>query len=573
MIRVIVLLGLGFFASIAVASDPTLRASVDRNIVAQGESFTLELIQRGSDEEPDLSPVLGDFDVLSTARSSQMNIVNGSVDSFTTWRYTLSPLRTGTLQIPAIRSGTVSSEPISIEVRLGGASSGDGQPQQDIFLEVNVDKQSPYVQEQVIMTVKIFRARNFYDGSLSEPHAENLMQQRLGEDSTYQIQRDGIRYTVIQRRYVMFPQKSGVMTIAPVVLSATVPAQSASQGSFGGLLAQRQPVRVRSEQIVLDVRAAPATFNGRWWLAASKLTLREQWSDAVDQSVIGEPINRTIVVQADGILRGQIPEVAIPDVPGLKTYADQPELTEESGLDGLSSVHKVRWAIIPSQPGRYMLPEIRLYWWNVKEDREAVAVLPAREISVMPTAAVESTPQVPFNSPTPSPAGNSSANSSSTRIEGTPFNEEADAFPWYAVVLALLIGWASTTIWLLNRLRRNDIKPDPRATGKSSTPKRGNLYRTIANAGAHGNMREMQQAILEWSETVAPAAPCQSLLKLAQSIDDPEVSGYLRQIDAAIYAGGTIPADRSQPLIAELKAFTEPRNTESQAGNNPLPQF
>jgi len=347
----------------------TLEARVDRTVIGEGETLVLELIQRGGDSEPNVSPLLLSFEVLSTGRNSQMSIVNGKIDSYTAWRYTLSPLRSGTLLIPALSAGSARSKQISIKANPESSATRGGGGN-EIFLEVEVDDQNPYVQAQVIYTVRIFRARDFFEASLSEPRSDDYVFQRLGEDTGYKIQREGIRYTVIQRRYVLFVQKSGAVTVPSIVLNATIAAKNSTTGSFGGLISRRRPVRLRSSEIKLDVRPAPKSFSGDWWLPAKSLETTENWSESTDDLRVGSPITRTISVRAGGVLRGQLPPLSMPKIAGLKIYSDQPELSEKSTADGLVGEHTERWAIIPSRAGEYQVPEQRIAWWDVDADQQ-----------------------------------------------------------------------------------------------------------------------------------------------------------------------------------------------------------
>ncbi|MEM7209644.1 MAG: BatD family protein [Pseudomonadota bacterium] len=558
------------FAHVAAASDQSLEARVDRSLIAETETLTFKLIQRGGDEEPDVSALLVDFDVLATSRSSQMSIVNGTVDSYAIWQYTLAPLRSGDLVIPSIESGSARSDPLTVRVTPQNVGSSNGGAPPEIFLEADVENTSPYVQSQVIYSVKIFRSRNFFDGSLSEPKSDDLIYQRLGEDTSYRLERDGIWYTVLQRRYVLFPQKSGRVVVPAIVLGATVPASNAGQGSFSGLLAHKRPIRVRSNEVVLDVQPPPETYTAQWWLPAKSVALEESWPSNGDDIRVGTPITRTLRISAEGILRGQLPKLTSPDVPDVKIYSDQPELEDKTTLDGLSGKHTERWAIIAQAAGTHTLPPIELAWWDVHEDRQKVERLPARTITVLPAIGEQST----------SDSAATVQNSSDTQTQKTDGAVEHEASGvqtddtrlWIAVSAFLLLAWVATTVVLLIKLGQKDALNDN--SGKAAQNSRTALVR-VKNAVSVNDPESIHLAVINWALAIWPENPPRNLVSVAARIKSPDLRDYLRVLDATLYS----KTEGQQASLAsdELPAWL--KNEESRIERNqviseePLPRF
>ncbi len=549
----------------------SLEARVDRTVIDEGETLVLELIQRGGDNEPDVSPLLLNFEVLSSGRNSQMSIVNGKIDSYTAWRYTLSPLRSGALIIPALSSGSVRSKPIGIKVNpTDSATAGGGG--KEIFLEVGVDDQNPYVQAQVIYTVRIFRSRDFFDASLSEPRSDDYVFQRLGEDTSYKLLRDGIRYTVIQRRYVLFVQKSGAVAVPSLVLNATIAAKNSTMGSFGGLTSRRRPVRLRSEEIKLDVRSAPQSYSGAWWLPARSLEATETWSESIDELRVGSPITRTISMRAEGVLRGQLPKLSMPRITGLKIYSDQPELKEETTADGLVGRHTERWAIIPSRAGEYQVPEQRITWWDVDADRQKFTVLPARTVVVLPAVGADETGG---DSETPVPQPLADESKSGLTIDENPPMDVAPVkagFSWWPLLVAfLLVGWSATTLFLVRKLRD---EPDSKESAQVGIARRSEVLKQLKQACSSGDLLAIKQAVLRWSAVAWPDAPPLNLVELASRLDDRGLSELLRAIDAAIYSGNQAfdMADLTT-LTAGLAGSHKKYSARVQAQDLPLPEL
>ena len=118
----------------------------------------------------------------------------------------------------------------------------------------------------------------------------------------------GVTYMVIERKYAIFPQKSGVITIKPLVLTADVISRGKQNPNtfFNSQMTQRRIVK--SNAVTLNVQAIPSTFTGHW-LAAEHVELTQTWSDDTSQMKVGEPLTRTIKLVANGSTVGQLPEL------------------------------------------------------------------------------------------------------------------------------------------------------------------------------------------------------------------------------------------------------------------------
>jgi len=151
----------------------SVKAYVDRNPVMADETFRLFVEAEGmsSGDTPNLQSLEKYFALLGTSHSQQMSIINGRTSSVTKWVTTLAPKRTGTLTIPSIQVGSRSTRPLTITVnelsKVAGATS-----QRDVFLEAEVDSHFPYVQGQVLLTLRLVAAVPLEDGKLDDPEVE-----------------------------------------------------------------------------------------------------------------------------------------------------------------------------------------------------------------------------------------------------------------------------------------------------------------------------------------------------------------------------------------------------------------
>ncbi|MFM8330862.1 MAG: BatD family protein [Candidatus Methylumidiphilus sp.] len=262
----------------------TIKATPDRDPVRVDETFNLVFsTAEDVDDDPDFSPLADDFDIVSQNQGSQTSIINGKISQRQEWTLTLSPKRAGRLTIPPIAFGSDRSPAASVTVVDGGAAAPPGgDDHAELKLEVEASPKDPYVQAQVIYTVRILLRVNVVGADLSEPALPDALVEKLGEDRRYNTTRNGWEYTVIERKYAIFPQKSGLLRLDPVQLTAQV-----EVGGRSFFSRSTRAMRVKSEAIDLKVRPQPTAFTGSHWLPAAELTLEESWTQDPPQAKAG----------------------------------------------------------------------------------------------------------------------------------------------------------------------------------------------------------------------------------------------------------------------------------------------
>ncbi len=112
------------------------------------------------------------------------------------------------------------------------------------------------------------------------------------------------------------------------------------------------------------------------------LTLEENWSTSPEQLRVGESATRTIRIQGEGLQGAQLPPILFAPTDGLKYYPDQPQISEQEIPDGLLGIRQDSAAVVPTRAGTYLIPEIRIPWWDTQSEQVQYAVLPEREITV-----------------------------------------------------------------------------------------------------------------------------------------------------------------------------------------------
>ena len=400
----------------ALAGELETRVSTQE--LYQGETLELLLRYRGDrPARPDLKPLEGDFDVLDVGSTQRSSVINGVRDESFDWSLTLAPRRPGTLRVPALRVGDATSAPFDIEVLDGPPAAAGGRSGAPVLFEVEVDNTRPYVQGKVQLTARLYLDESIQGGALTEPELEGALMEQAGEDQTTSVLRDGKRYTLVERKYALFPQESGPVHIPPLTFEGTQRGQDRSTRSpfddfFGGdpfgadpfasffssgsafgpslldgFFDRGQRIRVRSNAIDLEVQPKPSAAAGTWWLPAEHVELVEEWDPDPPVFRVGEQVTRRIAIQAVGLSGDQMPELELPAVDGLKQY---PEPSQDDTVvigDQTVAVKARSFALLPTRAGELTLPAVEVEWWDIQADRSRVARLPERTIQVQASSA------------------------------------------------------------------------------------------------------------------------------------------------------------------------------------------
>jgi len=505
------------FASLLLTSLSAAAAKidveVDRNPVESDESFAITFTAHDSvDGDPDFRPIEEFFKILKHDQSSSIQIVNGSVRRLTQWTLYVMPKRTGDLWIPTISFGDDKSPRLPIRVNSAKQQSPD-KGNDVLYLETEVDHKSAYVQSQIIYTVRVYQAVNLLNAGLSELTLSDsdAIVEKTGDDKTYEKSINGRRYKVFEKRYVIFPQKSGALTINPTQLQAQY-------------VDNRRALRTKlleSDPINIEVKPKPElqALQNNAWLPARQMQIKEEWPQDPPVFKVGEPLTRTITVTADGLSSSQLPQINMGEVPDMKQYPDQAVKSDEKSDTGVVGTRQEKIAIIPTKTGHYVLPAVEIPWWNTEKGSLEYLKLPSRSIQVLPgvqTAQLDtgngvSQPRDVASQPTTNPAQASSG------VETEPQYGAGGSF-WMWISLVAFIGWGVTAVawWRAGRpagvkpLSHNPISRQTNSLGKKQA------IQQLKTACSTQNPQAAKNALLQWGKFVWPDQPPANLNELSR---------------------------------------------------------
>ena len=539
----------GLLPSLAVSA--VIEVSLSQNPVPLGESFSLRFSSdREPSGDPDFSPLSQQFEILNQRRSSQFSFQNGHMQRAYLFEVELIAKTAGKIEIPPIAFGADRSNPFSVTIT-HGAVTQKRPGESELFLEVEASPKNPYVSQEVVLSVRVL-SRVSFSGDLAQPALDGLNLSKLNGDRQFSALRGGAQYRVNERRYVFFPNQSGTLVIPPVNLTAEL-RDSAGPDPFS--VRPRQQ-RFHSEPVALEVRPIPAAFKGKVWLPLRKLEIEEDWQPKAFEVAQGDPLTRSLTVKAEGGTQGMIPDVLGESgaIAGVQQYADQPELSETLGSEGLASQRKEKRAYIASGSD-FEVPAVAVPWWNTKTDRMEYATLPARTIKVLaPLNAPDANSVVPGASL----AGSGLAVPGGSGTDGGTIGAFGSNPLWISTTVLFAALWLATTfLWLRNRqqlayVETTAVPTVARATvataGKAAAPvsiSADTALRVLKTACDNRNLADIRKALLKWGQSAFGDNDLLTLDQLAQASDDPQLSSLLATLDRALYGNAAAQVDAS----------------------------
>lgn len=374
--RLLVVLG-GLLLATTLQAGISAKAHVDRTTITISDSLqlTISINDTGTYKTPDISALAADFEISGSTQSSKHSIINGKSSAITEWRFSLFPKREGKLVIPSFKINDARTAPININVK--PANTNTANSNEPVFLEADISTDNAYIGEEIIYTLRIFHSIQLDNLNLSDINIDNASIKKIAQNSFYRTI-NGIQHRVHEVSFSLRANKAGQLYIPPQFFQAQV----ASRRLFS---MDAQKIRKKSPAKTLTILDKPSNHKGDW-LPAKSLTLEESYSGDLSQLKVGDAITRTININATGLAANQLPEITFKDINDLKYYPDKPQLSDSETSSGIIGQRIEAVAIIATEPGDYTLPAIKISWWDVKNDRARMAILPEKTLRVYSAA-------------------------------------------------------------------------------------------------------------------------------------------------------------------------------------------
>lgn len=411
---------LPLFAAVVSFAQTEIKVQT-HNVVASDEKFNVTFVIEGENNPSDFTWSPGeDFSLLwgpQQGRSTSVQIINGksTKSSQTTYTYVLKPVKTGTFSIARavakVKGKEIYSDPVTIEVVDAGsgsaqqsASSSQSQQAQqrqqpgqisdeDIFLNVSLNRSDVVVGEPIMATIKLYQRVNIAGFESADfPDFNGFWSQEIEAPSNIEFKRetyDGQIYnSAVLRKFILIPQHKGNVVIDPAELICLVQMRVSSPGTsiFDGFFDDYRTVRkkVSSKPVTVKVAelpaGAPASFGG----GVGKFTISAQLSK--DSLKTHEAASLMVTISGKGnVSLLEAPAVSFP--PDMEVYDTKVSDRIEKG--GLSGSKVYEFPFIPRSHGDFVIDPIRYSYYDVDAKKYVTLETPAIDLVVEKGAETE----------------------------------------------------------------------------------------------------------------------------------------------------------------------------------------
>lgn len=548
----------------AAAGAEELNATVDRRVISLDETLTLTLQYNGNSARgtPDFSKLEQNFSILSRQSGNKIFGDMNNLTSLTEWTLVLSPKVQGEFMIPVFSYGKLKSAPITIKVEKE-KTVPQGQVK-DIFIETTLEKNSVYVQEQLILTYRLFYSINVDSLERDPIEIPDVIMEQL-PDVRYNRTINGKTYGIAEFNYALYPQTSEDFEIPSFTWGIKIPKSRRSRSTFFDFNGRYEVKRLRTEAQTVTVRPKSPRFpDGTPWLPAKSLSLEEKWSQDPQSFKIGEPITRTLRLKAEGLTAAQLPQIWPSKNEGaLKVYTDQPDLNDEKLADGAVAQRTESAAVVVSEAGTIELPPIRVPWWDVKTDSLQYAELPGRTLTIAATADSQSGDNGSVN-------GVSDTTSNALSESDMAALSAAHTQIWRWRLISLMLSLALLALIV----RQFFIRPTHESPTSDGPTNHRAAFSKLQQACKDNVPDQIRLALMNWANHEWPDNTIATFDELSQRIDNTELTRALRNLDAVQYAAvDTAHPETQQPkvdgqvIIKAIKAYAADKNASANTGS------
>ncbi|QLG45503.1 BatD family protein [Costertonia aggregata] len=303
--------------------------------------------------------------------------INGKRSFSKTYTYTLAPTAQGKFTINqstvVIGGKTYKSLPVTIEVtsavdKPNGEKTVDDIADENLHLVAEVSKTNPYLNEAVTVVYKLYVSPAISVSQFNpvdNPKYNNFWSQDIPvtkyntQNSTYK----GKQYrSIVLKRVVLYPQKSGKLEIEPLSLDVTLEVPTNKRDFFGGRIYTQTNKVVSAGRRTLNVKALPtegkpANFGGAVGNFEFNVTTSKAKLNA------SESLQAKVEVSGKGNLKlFQLPELNLPG--SLEVYDPEFKENVRTTLSGMQGKVSNSYTVVPSFKGKYPIPSIDFSYFN-----------------------------------------------------------------------------------------------------------------------------------------------------------------------------------------------------------------
>lgn len=372
----LLLIGFTFPLQAQVSFD----AKVSKKRLGLNERLRIDFVMNENGDNF-IPPDFTNFLVVSGPQQSvNRSWVNG-VSSFSkTYTYFLTPKSKGIFSIGqaqiTINGEVYKTSPIEVQVTEAVKKPNDPDnidylTDENIHLIAEISNNSPYLNEGISVVYKLYFRNPISINDVQELESPTYGDFWSSKINIGRIQVDprgqykGEPYNeVVWQKVVLYPQKSGKLTIEPLTLNLQLSVPSNRRDLFGRRILKQSQKTITSGRRILNIKPLPTSgqpenFTGAVGQFDFDVILSK---DALKAS---ESFQAKIKVSGKGNLNlFQLPEINVPNT--LEVYEPERKETIKTTLSGTEGTVEENYTIVPQYQGKYPIPPVSFSYFDPK---------------------------------------------------------------------------------------------------------------------------------------------------------------------------------------------------------------
>lgn len=356
----------------------TFKAEAPRQ-VALNERFQVQFTVSSTNISNFNPPEFDGLNVLFPPQSAvATTIINGR--GTTTFTGTFMPQKTGSVTIgPAtiqVGNKTLRTQPIQIKVlpadkNINGGSQSPGLADDDVFITVTATPTNVYTQQGLLLTYKLYtRTTRMSFEDVQFPKYDGFIEQELDpQEGAIQVQAEHYKgknyYTGVIRQSIIFPQRSGTITIPQglFTVSVAVDTEINSLDDFFSISSIPMVKKtLKSPKLVINVNPLPQPTPPTFSNAVGKFAITASVDDENNLKTGQMGLLKVKVSGSGNIKFVATPSVRFPE--SFDTFDTQSESNVKATPQGVSGDKLFTYRFMPRNTGAYTIPPISFVFFN-----------------------------------------------------------------------------------------------------------------------------------------------------------------------------------------------------------------
>ncbi len=512
-------------------NDISFRTICKKQVIV-GEQFQVsyELSGDGKDFK---SPNFTNFEIIGgpfTSTSSSVQIINGSVSKTNTQTFSfhLRAIKEGTFTIPSasitVDRKKITSEPCEINVIASTTSSrsynnntnnsSNNIGKKEVFLKATPNKKKVYQGEQILLTYNIYYTIPISQLSVSKSPSYSGFWTKDISDNDGSLQQsstiiDGQQYNVATiQEIVLFPQKTGNLTIDPLDITCLAQIRQQRQRSNGydpfddffndvmGTSYTNVRKDIKSQPITIEVEPLPSankpnSFKG----AVGQFT----FTSKIDKNElkVNEAFTLTLTISGKGNIELlELPKPVFP--PDFEVYDPKISTTVKNNALGIYGSKKAEYIIIPRVSGDFTLEDIEFSYFNPSSKRYETLKSDIHSIQVQKgennTSSAIYTPGQADVKYLGSDIRHINTNDNNLNVTGVMFFMST-AYIIIIIIMILTFAIVLVIYKKVNKFNKNQVLVKNKQATKIAKKRLNNAYKHLINNEQNSFYEEFSQAL------------------------------------------------------------------------------